>query len=756
MKARNAICTFLFLVTAFATVACSPKDASNDSTSKINENYQYVMMLTPVTNASTLSATGRDHLIQISNSKETIYLLYGYNQIDGVPASYGIELFDRELNPERKIDFIPQIENSYIVSFCVASDGSYWIHEAARELAPDASVYDGRNSLLRNFDADGLERSSTDLSDKFGIRFFELSAADKHGNIYICYGDNLLGPNRNIALIDANGDMVVKWEDDLTDNVRIAVLHDGKTIAMQWGGLNPNRFFELMDNGDLEFVGEIDIRSDILSAGIGNYVYIVEDKDLYRLHIDTFETDLLASVTYLTDIVRETIHDLVELSDDNIYARISGRIYTFVESSEIHMRDFHTDGDDARSVINVAMYYDTETAFVRAISEFNATNAEYRMVATDYSIYDTEPDGGIKQLNLEIITGKVPDIFLWGIMANYIGFDSAMYAQYGIFADVYEFLDNDPEYSKDSFIPNISYALESSDAKLYELPLNFHATVVACSSSDIELEKWNFDEFYAELEKHPDAEFIYGAATKETILYLTLINNWDVFIDWNTRECNFEQESFIRLLSFCNTYVGDVDDLESYTLANEAIADGLQYLVYNSISTIGSIQKFKALFNGDITFIGFPTENGRGNSIQMTGSASIYSGSPYKDVCWEFIRQFCDKDYQLANFRLFPTNIGAIEELFAHPEKYEEAGAGVAYVGQNGEEFAVTFSDPTDEEIAQMKELIFSLDRVRRQNSALIAIIFEDAYPFFDGYRTAEEAARIIQSRVSVYLSETA
>jgi hypothetical protein len=160
------------------------------------------------------------------------------------------------------------------------------------------------------------------------------------------------------------------------------------------------------------------------------------------------------------------------------------------------------------------------------------------------------------------------------------------------------------------------------------------------------------------------------------------------------------------------------------------------------------------MFQNEVTFIGFPKNDGRGNSIRLVSSASIYENSPYIDICWEFVRQFIDKDYQLKNFDMFPTNIDAIEARLTHPEEYEESGSGIQYVGQHGDVLTVIFTDATNEESAQVRELIFSIDRVQRHNEPLMNIIFGDAVSYFNGYRTAEETARIIQSKVTIYLNE--
>ena len=58
------------------------------------------------------------------------------------------------------------------------------------------------------------------------------------------------------------------------------------------------------------------------------------------------------------------------------------------------------------------------------------------------------------------------------------------------------------------------------------------------------------------------------------------------------------------------------------------------------------------------------------------------------------------------------------------------------------------------EDSAQLRELVYPLHRVYRVNPPLWEIITDVSLGLFDGYRTADETARIIQNRVSIYLSE--
>jgi hypothetical protein len=112
------------------------------------------------------------------------------------------------------------------------------------------------------------------------------------------------------------------------------------------------------------------------------------------------------------------------------------------------------------------------------------------------------------------------------------------------------------------------------------------------------------------------------------------------------------------------------------------------------------------------------------------------------------------EEFQMHDALYFPANIAALEERLAYPEKYEESGSGIVSYSHDGDEHRVVFTDATPEESEQVRELIWSLDRMYRYNPALMDIIQEEAVALFYGDKSAAETARVIQNRVSTYLGE--
>lgn len=60
----------------------------------------------------------------------------------------------------------------------------------------------------------------------------------------------------------------------------------------------------------------------------------------------------------------------------------------------------------------------------------------------------------------------------------------------------------------------------------------------------------------------------------------------------------------------------------------------------------------------------------------------------------------------------------------------------------------------TEEQAQQLEELIASVDRSYSYDQNIMDLVTEECADFFAGNRTAEQAASLIQDRVSTYVNE--
>lgn len=400
------------------------------------------------------------------------------------------------------------------------------------------------------------------------------------------------------------------------------------------------------------------------------------------------------------------------------------------------------------------------------IIKFNKENPDYRIEIADYSEFNTEEDykAGATKLNTEIISGNVPDI---------ISIDNLPYKQYaakGLLEDLYPFIDNDSDISRDNFIQSILKATESG-GKLYTLSPTFNVmSIIGASSVVGDKPGWTLDDMQKIMEQHHEADFPFGAyMTRDNILQYICMLNLDSFMDWQTGQCSFDSEGFKNLLKFSSTFPESIEypeNGENYLDESTLISDGRQLFSFYTSSDFTDYQWYKALFGGAITYKGLPTEKGVGNIARITGGIAMTTSCKHKDGAWQFIKMLLDEKYQNGMWGYPITQSAFDKKLTDAMDLYQKDGDGNYILDENGEKipasgggmssenFSVEFGPITREDADQITALISSVEHTATFDDELINIITEETAAYFAGEKSLDETASVIQSRISIYINE--
>lgn len=198
------------------------------------------------------------------------------------------------------------------------------------------------------------------------------------------------------------------------------------------------------------------------------------------------------------------------------------------------------------------MYYGTD--LTDRIIEFNRSSATCRIELKDYSVYNEAGSivggisGGVKQLNLDIISGKAPDILL----CNDLPIEK--YASKGLLEDLYPYLDADPELSPEDIVPAVRNALETN-GHLYRFATVFRIeTLVGRKSKAGPNMGRTLDEYMNCAYSMPKGTSPFYLNFKSDMLRQLLIYSMDSYVNWDTGELRFESEDFIKLLEYCSAF----------------------------------------------------------------------------------------------------------------------------------------------------------------------------------------------------------
>lgn len=443
------------------------------------------------------------------------------------------------------------------------------------------------------------------------------------------------------------------------------------------------------------------------------------------------------------------------------------------------------------------------------VYKFNRSNDEYRIVLKDYSENINYNDGSeftyddaIAKLNSDIASGDVPDLF---VCTQELPFDS--YAAKGLFIDLYEYMDKDPETSRDKFEANVLKAFETN-GKLYRIAPQFSVYGYAGLEKIVGpyADNWNTDAFLSLASSLPEGSTMFQDMTRAMMMDQFMYGMYGEFVDGDTGKCTFDDGSFAKLLEYAKTLdeksiydVIDWDNIDDsfWEEMENAIPEGRIALSTIYVSSFMDITSWiNYTFKTDeIVLLGFPTATGNPLIQDNNGTIAISSRSKLKDGAWQFVKTLLSDEYQTNLDWELPVRTSALEAMMEaqikeaeEQKKWEEENNGGDYILDDG--FGVMMPAVTavaeeiivedvididgdgmigmprpierqervylDEELAGMVlDYIRSADMLYQSNVEVQKIVNEEATRFFEGKCSSAQAAEAVQSRVSIYISES-
>ncbi len=466
-------------------------------------------------------------------------------------------------------------------------------------------------------------------------------------------------------------------------------------------------------------------------------------------------------------------------------------------------------------IIHFAALYLDEN-LTNSIISYNKQNDLFRIVFDNYSVYNTEDDyeAGLKQLNQEIISGKIPDIF------SMDGLPYDVYASKGLLLDLKPRLEKDPDIRMEDYLENVFKAVER-DGKIYSIIPAFTLETLAAKESLVgKIPGWTMADLQRIIQAHPEMA-VFSDTTRENALRILLEENMDAFIDPETGACTFNSPEFIQILELVKTFPETIDweklyndDPTYWERQDSQYREGRTLLLNYYLNSYTSIRDLYYQFDSDCTFIGFPGAKGSGAIIRPNMEVAISGRTKLDDQCWDFLRYVLSEEYQadLGDW-CFPVRVDALNALAKRAMEEQQGGYIMYSTGSGGgvveyapsveteanepaeegeaegeatadvlipEESASPgdlepetpggavpepmpepgyddwWSKPITQDMAdKITDAVKGAVQIYRQQTEVMAIIQEEAGAFFSGQKTAQAVADTIQSRVYLYVMES-
>ena len=601
----------------------------------------------------------------------------------------------------------------------------------------------------------------------------EVYNADFSQKLFEETGDN----NINNVVRTANGDIAaVLWDESGNFNVKTfdtakKAFSEGKKLSMSTVYFNET----FTGNSDYDFFG-----SD--ESGI--------------LGVNAKDGTVTRVLSWLdSDLSPDNIGHVAAMENGDFL--VYNQNWETNSSELIRLVKTENDPSKEKKIITLAtLNMDSEMRTL--ISDFNKNSSEYRIKVTDYSEYNTGDDytAGITKLNTEIIAGRVPDIIAVGY---FMPIDQ--YAAKGILEDLTPYIERD--LGKDALVEDFFKTLRDDNGKLYEAYSAFTMqTLVGLRSVVGDETDWSFKKLQEAFATLPEGASIVGDYySRSSALYMFLYSNMDKFVNWETGKCTFDSQDFIDLLETVKTFPADedikYDDGETAYVSDQVkVLTGKQLLSNANAYSLTDFRAntFYAYGKDDISFVGYP---GTGAAFSAVGMGyAISAKSENKEAAWQFVSRILTEDYQNGQnkygyYNGFPTNEAVFDKMMkaeATPTFGETVFSSTYVVGNNGTssdgglgerepyysgatndkgvheqpkttygfggDFTVEVYAMTEQEKEVVLDLLKNTTAFMRYDTSLSDIINEEIQPFFKGEKSAADAAKMIQSRATIYVNE--
>ena len=559
----------------------------------------------------------------------------------------------------------------------------------------------------------------------------------------------LVCADARLFVLDENG-MPLKTQ-ELVNN-RVALIQSGETPILAWDDPEGTKLQLLDDEGEPVDKLTVEGHYDKLFSGPEGAIFGLAGNTVYRIALPDGAREGFVSC-FASGF---NGYSFCWLADDCLLIPKNGNPALWRPSDV-----------DGLTVLRLASYDTGAHSFLaEAVRDFNDQSPDIKIDLINYADFDSGNAtlGGLTRLNTDILSGYTPDIFDLNTLP------ARSYEDKGLIEDLWPWIDADPEIARDNLLPEVLRLLER-DGKLYDLVPTYRLRLVCGSKEQFgEKESLSMDDLFALAEQY-DMQQLFGCMNRREFWENVLRFAGSDFVDYDAPGCRFDNEEFIRLLELSKQLqdkeeqdMSPEERMEYAMLRNETeqrLAGGKQIFYFVNLNNmpVFMLQQADAIFRGEARFVGFPSDSGSGIALEPFLRLGMSSSSPHKEAVWEFFRFLLSDGYltrerwsetpgQSYCLMCIPTTRSAYEFRMA---VWLENQINVNASDYGNPNQPIVAGEDTGDRILALTARASGL---YEYDQVLLDMILDAVGAYYAGDRTAEETARLIQSKASLYLSE--
>lgn len=507
----------------------------------------------------------------------------------------------------------------------------------------------------------------------------------------------------------------------------------GKEVTVKQRGITEdgNVYFIYSGNGEEEFIFVLQdgIWSDVDALpvrDIGENIFTADNQALYRQEGGQQEK-LLSWSSYG-----------ISLTDTPMLWAESENYMILLGTTRYRYRLLKVEkglNDQVQEKQQITLVAFLTPSLQKAIVEFNKQSDDYEVVARD--CYQESFADLQQRFRAEMIGGEGPDLI------------------HNLFVSLYPYAKSGYLEPLDDWLPEnrlLPQAVDSGkvEGHCYIAPYEFSLQSLV-TTKDIAREhtQWTLEEMMEIMSERP-AEAFYNDADGASVLYCMIgmdEENTD-FVDWEKGVCHFETEEFVSLLECSKTWA-DKRGEQDVLYGGEELRKG-QVLLRQLVRTPNSLEYyFQNLdeLGGACVYIGYPVKSGNGSFIEGWGFA-INRSSSCKDGAKAFLEYLMSTEKQWEQWEqkgALPVDKEVLEQAMA------EATRTLLDAQDSSASPNTTYGEA---EIQYYYQLLLNSKTLGNRYEEIRAILSEETSSYYEGNRDPWEVARVLQSRIQLYLDE--
>lgn len=654
---------------------------------------------------------------------------------------------------------------------------------AVPEQSNNTTIESNEQYFLVKVDSDGNLVSETNIDSL-------LNQTDEDGNTYRGYISNMIFSDGKLIMnVSGNSSQLYVVNPETAQIESQVALDEGGYIDYMFAGASGTLYFSSWgDNGpelkklDIQ-TGKSEVVELPFSDNLYNYSFskgelgyellLVDSDSLYGYNIGDTEPTEICNFTN-SDVVSNNRVPIV-LEDGRLL--LAGYDYETRENELLLLTKVDPAQAKEKYVITVAGRY-IDYDLKNALMKFNRTSEDYKVVFKEYSKYDNESNewtGSYQELDKDILSkDNAPDI----ILVDSYGMDYESYISKGVFADLEEYMDADETFNKDDYLTNVLEALKVNGGLYMISPTVRFMTYAGKKSVFGDKTGWTMQEFLDMHNSLAEGEEMISEATRDSIGYFFISVAQNEFIE-ESGKCDFTNQNFKNMLSYLKDIPADYtayqdkwQDDNYYQERELAYSKGTIKLRPAEISNFDIIPELEAYMGEEVTLIGYPSseEDSVGVLLSPGTELAINANSKVSAGAWEVIKYLLSDEYQNKfsgdenNYSYsFPLKKSIVEKKKVNdikPRYY-------TYTDENGNEVQeeqertvwigeqrIEIRKSTEADAERLYELISNASVCLRRDQKMYDIVMGEAQPYFDGQKSVDEVANIINSRIQIMVNE--